>query len=128
MRGAGFDSAIRRFESSRPSHPDRVSAASTFTSWNAEKPNLLKPHTASGRRCSGHLKFPAKLPRQSLNESQARRSSQDRLQIEARAVIFDIEEQRVVFHSQPNPNNACPLSIQSILDCICKKFIRNQSE
>jgi hypothetical protein len=31
---------------------------------------LLKPHTAPCSGCSAHLKRPAKLPRQSLNESQ----------------------------------------------------------
>jgi len=32
--------------------------------------HLLKPHTAPGGGCSGHLKLPAKLPRESLNEPQ----------------------------------------------------------
>jgi hypothetical protein len=31
---------------------------------------LLKPHTAPSSGCSAHLKLPAKLPHQSLNESQ----------------------------------------------------------
>jgi len=30
---------------------------------------LLKPHAAPGGGCSGHLKLPAKLPRETLNES-----------------------------------------------------------
>ena len=50
----------------------------------------------------------------------------DRLQVEACAVVFDIEEKRVVLPSQPNPNSARTLSIQPIFDGIRKQFVRNQ--
>jgi hypothetical protein len=42
------------------------------TRYRAYKPTLLKPHTAPGGGRSRHLKFPAKLPRQALNECQPR--------------------------------------------------------
>ena len=52
----------------------------------------LKPHTAARGGCSGHLKLPAELPRESLNEGQPRRSALNGLQLEARAVVFHIEK------------------------------------
>src|SRR5260370_34333791 len=79
-------------------------------SWNTDTRSLLKPQAAAGRWCSGHLKLPTKLARQSLNEGQAGRPSLDRLQIEARTVVFDIEEKRLVLSSQPNPDGASALS------------------
>jgi hypothetical protein len=52
----------------------------------------LKPHTAPGRGRSRHLELPAKLPRETLNESQPGRSPLNRLQMEAWAIVFHIEK------------------------------------
>jgi hypothetical protein len=88
----------------------------------------LKPQTAPGGGCSSHLKLPAELPRESLNESQPRGSSLDGLQIEARAVVLDIEKKRLVLPCQPDPSGAYGPSIQPILDSVRKQFIRDQRE